>query len=197
MEAISRTQLSRWAVLAPNLAGVLGEEQVLACPSVLCRAGQRSECCPGRLRDRPGSSVHDSLACGVVCASANGARSRTAVQHLLRLSCSAHCGPCQEGSNGSIGSIFAWWHFKYRNGAPFSGDKKPFSYGCGALLSVDLRGFRGQPGLACPEPLCCSRRRETEARRVWGSITESSLEGFVFHYPWDLGCDKVSGTSCF
>lgn len=172
---------------------------MLACPSVLCRAGQRSEC-PGQLRDRSGSSVHDSLACGVTCASANagpGAQNR----------CPASAQTELFGSLWSVsGRIkwfnrihFAWWHFKYRNGAPFSGDKKPFSYGCERPVISRPPWLQGPAGPwpALSPSLCCSRRRETEARRVWGSITESSLEGLCFHYPWDLGCDKVSGTSCF
>lgn len=114
----------------PELGRRAGEEQVLVCPLVPCRAGQLSEC-PGRLRDWSGFSVQDSLACGVTCASANmgpGAQNR----------CPASAQTELFGSLWSVsGRIkwfnrihFAWWHFKYRNSAPFSGDKKPFSYGC-------------------------------------------------------------------
>ena len=54
----------------PEPGGRAEEEQILACPSVPSRAGQRSVLeAPGQLRGWSGSSVQDSLACGVTCAS--------------------------------------------------------------------------------------------------------------------------------
>lgn len=137
---------------------------------------------------------------GRMCFSKDGTRST----ELLSSVCphSAQC-LCQEGLNGSVGSISPDGILSTEMVLHFQGDRKPFFYGCECPVISIPPWLQGPAGaLACPavtraEPLYWLRRRETEARRVWGSITESCLEGLCLHYPWDLGRDKVLGTSCF
>lgn len=53
---------------------------------------------------------------------------------------------------------FAWWHFKYRNGAPFSGDKT-FSYGCERPV-ISRPPWLGLLGPGCAQGPVLFRRRK-------------------------------------
>ena len=109
------TQLSRWAALAPSLVGTLGRSRYWPAP-----------------RSRPEQARAQSAAggSGAGLASVNmgpGAQNR----------CPASAKTELFGSLWSMsGRIkwfnwihFAWWHFKYRNGTPFSGGQKALFLG--------------------------------------------------------------------